>query len=316
MFSWSSWHTLVPLLLGVAGIALFVVWEQYFAKQPLVPMGIFGNLTANTVYWQSLVSGLNMWSISYYMPLFFRGVKGYSVIISAVSVLPTLLVVAPSAAIAGFAMRKIGSYRKVLWAGWVVATLGAGVMIRLDPEMTIPQWIFTNSVGGIGIGLMLPVMRLAIQASTSDKYVGHAAAMVMTFRTLGMSLSNAILSVIFQTVFQQKLEKSTFSGSIEGLSKNVLDVVQVIDQLPSDSNDRLVLQQVLAQSLKMIWVTMVAFNAVSLLSNFFIQELSLERALNTEQGVDRGSGNTLESGASMRTEDVGLKSDGHLTGSE
>jgi ABC-type bacteriocin/lantibiotic exporter with double-glycine peptidase domain len=60
MFPWSSYHTLVPLILGLAGLAAFVVWEQHFTKQSLVPMSIFANRTAATVYWQSLITGLNM----------------------------------------------------------------------------------------------------------------------------------------------------------------------------------------------------------------------------------------------------------------
>ena len=131
MFSWSSYHTLVPLILGIAGVAAFVVWEETFARQPLVPMSIFNNRTAASVYWQSLVSGLDMWAIVYYMPLYFQAVKEYSVIVSGVAILPSLVAVAASAAITGFAIRKIGSYRKILWIGWILAVLGCGIMLRL-----------------------------------------------------------------------------------------------------------------------------------------------------------------------------------------
>lgn len=315
MFPWSSYHTLVPLLLGTAGVALFVVWEQRCAKHPLIPMRIFNNRTAATVYWQSLVSGLNMWAANYYMPLYFQAVKDYSIIISGVAILPILLAVAPSAAITGFALRKLGSYRKILWVGWTMAVLGAGIMMRLDLNTTIPQWIFTTCLPGIGIGMLMPVMRLAIQAGAKDEDVAHAAAMVMTSRTLGMSLSLAILGVIFQNAFQHKLEASSFSRQTEGLAQNVLGVVEVIKLLPNDSHDKLVLRQVFADSLKIIWATLIAFNGVALISSFFTEELSLDRILNTEQGVDRGPSEVLDSGT-VKTADVDLKSDGQLPGSD
>jgi hypothetical protein len=169
MFAWSSYHTLVPLILGVAGLAVFVVWEQYFAERPIIPMRIFNNRTAATVYWQSLICGLSIWACVYYLPLYFQAVKEYSTIISGVAILPSLLSCAPAAALTGFALKKLGSYRKILWVGWSMAVSGAGIMIRLDLDITIPQWTFTTCVGAIGVGILMPVMRIAIQASAKDE---------------------------------------------------------------------------------------------------------------------------------------------------
>ena len=167
-------------------------------------------------------------------------------------------------------------------------------MLRLDLNITIPQWIFTNCVGGIGVGILLPVLKLAVQASAADEDIAHAAAMVMTFRTLGMALSLAILGVIFQNVFEHKLSVSAYSGQLGGLTRNVLGVVEVIKLLPNDSTDKLILRQVLSESLKMIWATLLAFNGFSLISSFFTRELSLDRLLVTQQGVDRRTGPVVE----------------------
>jgi MFS family permease len=250
------------------------------------------------------------------MPLYFQAVKEYSVIVSGVAILPSLVAVAASAAITGFAIRKTGSYRKILWIGWILALLAGGIMLRLDLNTTIPQWVFTNLVGCIGIGILLPVMRVAIQASAADKDVAFAAAMTMTFRVLGMSLSLAILGIIFQNVFEQKLGASSYSGPTGGLAQNVLAVVELIKQLPSESPDKLILRQVLAKSLKMIWATLIAFNAVSLISSFFTRKLSLERVLVTEQGVNKGPSYALESNAVARTEHNGMKGADHITASD
>ena len=188
--------------------------------------------------------------------------------------------------------------------------------VEIDLNTTTPQWIFTNLVGCIGIGILLPVMRVAIQASTADKDILFAAAMTMTFRVLGMSLSLAILGIIFQNVFEQKLEASSYTGPTGGLAQNVLRVVELIKQLPSGSPDKLILRQVLANSLKMIWATLIALNAVSLITSFFIRELSLERVLVTEQGVNKGSCDALESNALAGTEHIGMKGAGHIAASD
>jgi hypothetical protein len=43
MYSWGSWHTLVPLILGDAGLVSFSFHEVMVASQPLVPIVIFDN---------------------------------------------------------------------------------------------------------------------------------------------------------------------------------------------------------------------------------------------------------------------------------
>ncbi|KAE8448825.1 hypothetical protein EG329_008827 [Mollisiaceae sp. DMI_Dod_QoI] len=307
LFSWSSAHTLAPLLLGITGIAIFVAWEVYFAKRPLIPMSIFNNRTAATVYWQSLVSGFNMWACVYYLPLYFEAVKGFSPILAGVAILPNLLSVAIAAAATGFAIKKFGAYCKIIWIGWALAVLGAGLMLMLDVEITTPQWLFINLVGGLGVGMLLPVMRLAIQASASDKDMAVAAAMVMTMRTLGMSLSIAILGIIFQNVFQRKLDASGLSGFENASAQNVLGFVEIIKRLPAGSPEKQMLRKMFADSLKMIWVTLLAFDGVTLVSSFFTKELSLDRVLNTEQGVKRRLSVTVGSGGVSASDELNIE---------
>lgn len=286
-FAWGSTQTLVPLLVGINGLATFVAWEIYLAKRPIIPMTIFNNRTSATIYWQSLVSGFNMFACVYYLPIYFEAVKGFPPILAGVTILPCLLSVAIAAAATGFAVKKIGAYRRILWIGWAITILGAGVMLLLGVDTTTSQWVFINLVGGTGIGMLLPVMRLAVQASASDGDMAIAAAMVMTMRTLGMSLSIAIMGIIFQNVFQQKLDSAGLVGLENASSQNVLEFVQIIKQLPANSAEKQALTKMFADSLKMIWVTLLVFNGVTLVLSFLTQELSLERVLNTEQGVQK-----------------------------
>jgi MFS family permease len=46
MYDWDHWRTLVPLILGFAGLCSFVAWEVYGAKEPLIELHVFMNRTA------------------------------------------------------------------------------------------------------------------------------------------------------------------------------------------------------------------------------------------------------------------------------
>ena len=103
MYSWSSWRTLFPLLIGGAGFVLFGLWEYRLSRRafdsesnplpgthtdPIIRFTIFSNLTMLVTYLGTLIHGMVLWSLLYYLPLYYEAVKGYSPIIAGVAVLP------------------------------------------------------------------------------------------------------------------------------------------------------------------------------------------------------------------------------------
>lgn len=46
MYEWDHWRTLVPLILGFAGLIAFLIWEIYGAQDPLIELQVFMNRTS------------------------------------------------------------------------------------------------------------------------------------------------------------------------------------------------------------------------------------------------------------------------------
>ena len=88
MYEWSSWRTLVPLVLGVIGLVGFILYSTYISRCPLITLTLFNSPTANVAYIGTLVQGLLVWSVLYYMPLYFEVAKNYSPINSGISLFP------------------------------------------------------------------------------------------------------------------------------------------------------------------------------------------------------------------------------------
>jgi hypothetical protein len=42
-YPWSSYRILVPLVLGLVGIGIFIAYERYYAKEPVVPFVLLSN---------------------------------------------------------------------------------------------------------------------------------------------------------------------------------------------------------------------------------------------------------------------------------
>lgn len=57
-FPWSSFRTLVPLLIGILGIGATFAWEMWGAKQPFIRLAIFDSLSTVAIYVGAIVQGL------------------------------------------------------------------------------------------------------------------------------------------------------------------------------------------------------------------------------------------------------------------
>ena len=104
MYEWDSWRTLVPLLVGAAGLVAFGFYEKWLSKrafdstglpregvsvvEPIIRFTIFHNRTLIITYFETLVHGMILWSLLYYLPLYYEAVKGYSPLITGVAILP------------------------------------------------------------------------------------------------------------------------------------------------------------------------------------------------------------------------------------
>ena len=57
-FAWSDYRTLVPLILGAAGVVLLLIWEKYGAREPFLRKSLFYEVSAIAAYICALMQGL------------------------------------------------------------------------------------------------------------------------------------------------------------------------------------------------------------------------------------------------------------------
>jgi Major Facilitator Superfamily len=284
-YPWSSWRTLVPLILGAAGLVGFVFWEKYGAPEPLIRLVIFNNRTAVVTYIGTFIHGMVLWSVLYYLPLYYEAVKHFSPTLSGVAIFPQTFTVAPSAVVVGILITITGHYRWAIWTGWVLTTTGMGLLWLLDVHTSIPAFIFLNLVSGLGTGILFPSMAFAIQASATNADLAFAVAMFSFFRAFGQSVGVAVGGVIFQNTMQKKLMRfpDLVPFAVE-YSRDASSLVQVINAMPSSNPMRAEIVQSYADSLKIVWISMCGFAAVALFLSIFTKGIDLNRELETEQG--------------------------------
>ena len=284
-YSWSSWHTLVPLLVGVAGLVGFGVYEVRVAAEPVVRPSTFNNRTVVISFATTIIHGIILWCLLYYQPFYYEAVKGYSSILTGVALLPSTFTTAPMAFITGLVIARTGTYKWSLYLGWGIATFGLGLLVLLQPSTSVPQWIFINLTSGIGLGILFPALQFQVQSASPSREMAFSVAMFVFFRSFGQAIGIAIGGLVFQNQMFAKLrDQPLYAQRARELARDAAAMVEVIRSTP-DGPKKLVLQQAYADSLRVVYILLCALAGAAFLASFFTKTYSLDVALDTEQSL-------------------------------
>ncbi|KAK7545625.1 major facilitator superfamily domain-containing protein [Phyllosticta citricarpa] len=285
MYEWYSWRTLVPLFVCGAALVGFVIYEDRFATNPIIRTHLFKNRTCASAFAQTVLHGLVLWCALYYGPFYYEAVKGYSPVLAGVALFPQTFTVAPAAIVVGVAIAWTGRYRWALWSGWFLTTFGYGLLIYMDVNTTVIQFVFLNIIPGAGTGILFPSMAMAVQAAASNADQAAAVTLFTFMRALGQTIGVAIGGVVFQNEMRSKLQ--SFGGELAAqagdLSRDASALVQVIKSMP-DSAEKYNLRLAYVFALRRVWIVMCAVGALAFVISFWVEGLPLDRALETDQG--------------------------------
>ncbi|KAL3468696.1 major facilitator superfamily domain-containing protein [Aspergillus californicus] len=286
MYPWTSWHTLLPLCLGLAGLILFTVYTTHASKRinritPMIPPSIFQNRSAAIAFVTSSLQGLILWGALYYLPLYYQAVHEFGPILTGVALFPQTFIVAPSAILCGVIVTLTGRYRWGLWVGWTLSILGLGLLCLLKPGTSTAGWIFLNIPSGLGVGILTAAIVCTVQASATDENLTSAVAMVVFFRAFGQAIGIAVGGVIFQNRMERELSKyprwRNMAGELSRDAASLVMVIQGMDEEDQGGKDEL--KRAYTDSLRVIWAFMACVAGVGLALSVFVKKYDLNRAL-------------------------------------
>ncbi|KAG6919675.1 hypothetical protein DXG01_002618 [Tephrocybe rancida] len=110
---WSSFHVLVPLILGVGGLVFALFYEARWAGEPTIPFIVLSNRTSISGYVATFISGMVTINIGFYLPTWFQAVQDASPVISGLHFLPWAVSISGFAIVGGVIVSKVGRYRAI-----------------------------------------------------------------------------------------------------------------------------------------------------------------------------------------------------------
>ena len=193
------WHSPLVLALAATGgisTVAFVVVERR-AREPILPMSLFANRNFAVASSVGFIVGLSLFGAVTFLPIYLQVVKGVSPSSSGLMLMPMMLGMLVTSIISGRLISRFGRYKLFPIVGTATMTFGLGALSLLSIESDVWQTAIDALWLGLGMGMVMQVLIIAVQNSVDYEHLGVATSGTMLFRSLGGALGVAMFGAIF-----------------------------------------------------------------------------------------------------------------------
>ncbi|GKU02660.1 multidrug transporter [Fusarium langsethiae] len=296
-FPWKSPAIIVLFIVSFFAFVALGVYEKK-VERPMFRRGLFRKWSTICHLAMSVLHGLLMWMVLYYLAVYFMGVKSQTPLMTGVWAFPATISVAPMAALVGLVAEKTGKYQGFLIGGWSLLVTIFGVLTILDKDSSTATILVPTMFMGIAMGLIFPVMAIGVQATCDEEDAGHGISMISVLRTMGQCLGIAIGMSIFSTQLATELEKVGL-GSVQ--VNNAMQLMRA--SMESGGFDHIFMNMAVAAALKKLWIAGSIMAGVGLILCLFARCPKLPRDSEPQE-----KGQTRE-GEGEKEENSGPESD-------
>lgn len=293
---WTSWRTLVPLILGLVGLGVSIVIQSTgLIPEPTMPIRIFSNRTSLGGFGLTFFHSILLYWITYFLPVYFQAVLETGPTASGVNFLPSVAVTMPFAMLAGFGVSKFGRYRPWFFLGMALLAVGFGLFSRLDENSSPAYWAGVQCVAAAGVGTLTTTTLPAIQAPLAESDQAVATATWGFVRSFGGIWGAAIPAAIFNSRFNQivtRLEDEDLRALLSNGGAYAMASSDLMASLSSNPSLKAEVKSMYVESLRLCWQVGIGFALFGFLIAIVTKEIPLREDLETEfgmEGVDQGT---------------------------
>jgi EmrB/QacA subfamily drug resistance transporter len=291
-YAWNS-PTIIGTAAGsVVALILFVLVERR-AKEPVLPTRLFRNPVFSVGGTLAFLVGFAMLGGITYMPTFLQYVDGTSATTSGIRMLPLVIGLLLTSIISGTLVSRTGRYKIFPILGSVFTGAGLYLLSLMDEHTNIVISSLYMFVLGIGIGLSMQVLVIAVQNTVDYADLGVATSGVTFLRTLGSSFGVAVFGSFYSNQLTPNLATALRAHPLPpGIPPAIVTSPAGLHKLPTAVSAPIV--HAYAQSLQVVFLTAVPVAALSLLLALFLKEVPL-------RGTSRATATDLGEGFAMPT---------------
>jgi EmrB/QacA subfamily drug resistance transporter len=194
-YDWWSWQTAAMVGGGVLLLALLVVVESK-VEQPIIPLKIISERTTALAILASVAVGVGMFGSSAFLGQYFQVARGATPTEAGLLTLPMIAGNLIGSVLSGQLISRTGKWKRYLVAGSILLIGGLGLAGTIDH--TTELWLtgLYTAVLGLGLGLLMQNLVLAVQNTVRATDIGTASASVAFFRSVGGAIGVSVLGAV------------------------------------------------------------------------------------------------------------------------
>jgi EmrB/QacA subfamily drug resistance transporter len=194
-YPWAS-PVITGLFLAAVVLLTCFVFQERRASEPILPLDLFHVRTFSAASVAAFALGAAMFSTIIYVPLFVQRVLGDSAAGSGAVLTPLMLGIITTSVAAGQIVSRTGRYRPVLLAGPPVLATGFFLLTGIGVHSSQLDVTRDVVIVGMGVGLMMQTLIVAVQNSVPRRTLGIATASTQFFRTVGATAGVTVMGAI------------------------------------------------------------------------------------------------------------------------
>lgn len=270
-YAWGSPTIVVLAGAGALLVGLFLIQERR-AAEPVLPLRLFRNSIFSVTCGAAFLVGVAMFGVIIYVPLYLQVVNGASPTRSGLLLTPLMLGLIVGTVGSGRLITHWGRYKVYPVAGTAIMTFGLFLLSRFDAETSRLVQSVYMAVVGLGIGLVMQVLVLAVQNAVDAGDLGVATSASSFFRSMGGAFGVAMFGAIFNNRLDANL--SDIGSTRSGFDAEALQAgPEAVRSLPPDTRPLVI--DAFAQALHVAFLWAVPLAALAFAVVLLLKEIPL-----------------------------------------
>ena len=273
-YDWWSWQSAVMVGGGVLLLALLVLVESK-VSQPIIPLKIISERTTALAIVASVAVGVAMFGSSTFLGQYYQVARGATPTEAGLLTLPMIAGNLIGSVVSGQLISRHGKWKRFLIGGTIL--LIGGLALAGTMDHTTELWLtgLYTGIFGIGLGMLMQNLVLAVQNTVRATDIGSASASVAFFRSVGGAIGVSVLGAVMANHVKDLATDGLAKLGIQstGNSGATLD----LKDLPAPIAD--IMRAAYGDATAGIFMISAAVSVVALLAVIFIKEVPLRKTV-------------------------------------
>jgi MFS family permease len=251
-------------------IGFFV--QEGRAEEPIIPLRLWKNRVFSVATGLEFLVGFAMFGAIIFLPLWLQTVGGASAQNSGLLILPLMAGLMTSSIGSGRLITKTGRYKRFPVTGTALIAIALWLLSTMNVGTSYWQSSIYMLILGLGIGMIIQVMVLAVQNSVEHRDLGTATATESFIRSMGGAFGVAL----FGAILTNRLMHNLLDLLPPNSTVNPADLTgspATIAQLPPAVHDAVI--QALANALHVVFLAAVPLTVAAFVVTWFLPERPL-----------------------------------------